>query len=77
MLAVGAASATATPATCVYRGERTFIHIDIEPHQIGKVFPADLGHRGGRQARAWALLAEAQARATAARRRLGERGWPS
>jgi tartronate-semialdehyde synthase len=27
----------------VYRGDRTFIHIDISPQQIGKVFPADLG----------------------------------
>jgi tartronate-semialdehyde synthase len=27
----------------VYRGDRTFIHIDIAPQQIGKVFPADLG----------------------------------
>ncbi len=27
----------------VYRGERKFIHINAEPTQIGKVFPADLG----------------------------------
>src|SRR5512137_1116532 len=27
----------------VYRGERKFIHIDIDPLVIGKVFPADLG----------------------------------
>jgi tartronate-semialdehyde synthase len=27
----------------VYRGDRKFIHIDIAPQQIGKVFPADLG----------------------------------
>ncbi|HML45222.1 MAG TPA: thiamine pyrophosphate-binding protein [Clostridia bacterium] len=27
----------------VYRGERKFIHIDIEPTQIGKVFAPDLG----------------------------------
>ncbi len=27
----------------VYRGERRFIHIDIEPKQIGKVFEPDLG----------------------------------
>ena len=27
----------------VYRGERKFIHIDISPQQIGRVFPADLG----------------------------------
>ncbi len=27
----------------VYRGNRKFIHIDIEPFQIGRVFPPDLG----------------------------------
>lgn len=27
----------------VYRGDRTFIHVDIEPTQIGKVFQPDLG----------------------------------
>jgi tartronate-semialdehyde synthase len=26
-----------------YRGERTFVHVDIEPGQIGKVFEPDLG----------------------------------
>ncbi|GAA1976733.1 glyoxylate carboligase [Amycolatopsis minnesotensis] len=27
----------------VYRGERTFVHVDIEPTQLGKVFGPDLG----------------------------------
>jgi len=27
----------------VYRGDRKFIHVDISPEQIGRVFPADLG----------------------------------
>jgi tartronate-semialdehyde synthase len=27
----------------VYRGERTFVHVDIEPAQIGRVFPPQLG----------------------------------
>lgn len=27
----------------VYRGNRKFIHINIEPHEINKIFPADLG----------------------------------
>ncbi|GAA2383909.1 glyoxylate carboligase [Nonomuraea africana] len=27
----------------VYRGERTFIHVDIEPTQLGRVFEPDLG----------------------------------
>ncbi|MEU6642334.1 glyoxylate carboligase [Saccharomonospora sp. NPDC046836] len=32
-----------TGALDVYRGEREFIHVDIEPTQIGKVFGPDLG----------------------------------
>jgi tartronate-semialdehyde synthase len=32
-----------TGAMDVYRGERKFIHVDISPQQIGRVFPADLG----------------------------------
>ena len=32
-----------TGALDVYRGDRTFIHVDIEPTQIGKVFGPDLG----------------------------------
>ncbi|QTE01797.1 Glyoxylate carboligase [Streptomyces cyanogenus] len=27
----------------VYRGERTFVHVDIEPTQIGRIFPPDYG----------------------------------
>ncbi|MES4890928.1 glyoxylate carboligase [Streptomyces sp. NPDC096012] len=27
----------------VYRGGRTFVHVDIEPTQIGKIFPPDYG----------------------------------
>lgn len=27
----------------IYRGDRKFIHINIEPSEIGKIFPADLG----------------------------------
>ncbi|MFF5552709.1 glyoxylate carboligase [Streptomyces olivaceoviridis] len=27
----------------VYRGDRTFVHVDIEPTQIGKIFPPDYG----------------------------------
>lgn len=27
----------------VYRGSRKFIHINVEPKEIGKIFPADLG----------------------------------
>ncbi|MFE3448011.1 glyoxylate carboligase [Nonomuraea sp. NPDC059194] len=32
-----------TGALDVYRGERTFIHVDIEPTQLGRVFEPDLG----------------------------------
>ena len=32
-----------TGAIDVYRGTRRFIHINIEPSEIGKIFPADLG----------------------------------
>ncbi|NUT45503.1 MAG: glyoxylate carboligase [Thermoactinospora sp.] len=32
-----------TGALDVYRGERQFIHVDIEPTQIGRVFEPDLG----------------------------------
>jgi tartronate-semialdehyde synthase len=27
----------------IYRGERKFIHINVEPSEIGKIFPAELG----------------------------------
>ena len=44
VLAIGARFAERhTGDLAVYRGERKFIHIDIEPTVIGKVFPADLG----------------------------------
>ncbi len=32
-----------TGALPVYRGERKFIHVNIAPSEIGKIFPADLG----------------------------------
>lgn len=32
-----------TGALDVYRGERTFVHVDIEPTQLGRVFEPDLG----------------------------------
>ena len=44
ILAVGARFADRhTGDLDVYRGERTFIQVDIEPYQIGRVFPPDLG----------------------------------
>ncbi|MDR2132213.1 MAG: glyoxylate carboligase [Clostridiales Family XIII bacterium] len=47
----------------VYRGERKFIHVDIEPAQFGRVFPADLNILSDAKIAARALLSEAQARA--------------
>ena len=32
-----------TGAVDVYRGDRKFIHVNIEPREINKIFPADLG----------------------------------
>lgn len=44
VLAIGARFADRhTGDLAVYRGDRKFIHIDIEPFQIGRVFPPDLG----------------------------------
>ncbi|MFG1608932.1 glyoxylate carboligase [Actinoplanes sp. NPDC049265] len=44
VLAVGARFGDRhTGALDVYRGDRRFIHVDIEPTQIGKVFGPDLG----------------------------------
>ena len=44
VLAVGARFGDRhTGALDVYRGQRKFIHVDIEPTQIGKVFEPDLG----------------------------------
>jgi tartronate-semialdehyde synthase len=65
VLAVGARFADRhTGDLDVYRGERKFIYVDVEPTQIGRVFGADLG-----------IVADAklalQALVEAARRRLG------
>ena len=46
----------------VYRGERTFIHIDVDPFQIGRVFPADLGIVADARLALRALLDAAPAR---------------
>lgn len=49
-----------TGALDVYRGERKFIHINIEPREIGKLFPADLGIVADAKKAIAALLAEAK-----------------
>lgn len=49
----------------VYRGDRKFIHVDIEPAQIGKVFQPDLGIVSDAKLAAKALLAEVKARGLA------------
>ncbi|QPP10430.1 glyoxylate carboligase [Streptomyces bathyalis] len=46
----------------IYRGERTFVHVDIEPAQIGKVFEPDLGIVSDAGLFLTALLAEARKR---------------
>jgi tartronate-semialdehyde synthase len=45
-----------------YRGARRFIHIDIEPTQLGKVFEPDLGIVGHARPTLAALVAEARRR---------------
>jgi tartronate-semialdehyde synthase len=49
-----------TGALDVYRGNRTFIHINIEPKEIGKIFPADLGIVADAKKALQALIAEAK-----------------
>lgn len=46
----------------IYRGERTFVHVDIEPGQIGRVFEPDLGIVSDAGLFLTALLAEARKR---------------
>jgi tartronate-semialdehyde synthase len=46
----------------VYKGSRKFIHIDIEPHQIGNVLPADVGIVSDAKGALVALLEEAKKR---------------
>jgi tartronate-semialdehyde synthase len=46
----------------VYRGQRKFIHIDIEPSQIGRVVPVELGIVANVKLALVALLEEAQRR---------------
>jgi tartronate-semialdehyde synthase len=58
VLAVGARFGDRhTGDLAVYRGDRKFIHIDISPQQIGKVFPADLGMVSDARVALAALLA--------------------
>ncbi|MGW4522276.1 glyoxylate carboligase [Amycolatopsis sp. NPDC004378] len=60
----------------VYRGDRKFIHVDIEPTQLGKVFGPDLGIVSDTREFLDALLTALEARETAPRRewvgRIGE-----
>jgi tartronate-semialdehyde synthase len=48
-----------TGAIDVYRGARKFIHVNIDPREIGKIFPADLGIVADAKKAIVALLAEA------------------
>lgn len=49
-----------TGALAVYRGDRKFIHINIEPKEIGKIFEPDLGIVADAKEALTALIAEAQ-----------------
>jgi tartronate-semialdehyde synthase len=61
VMAVGARFADRhTGALDVYRGNRRFIHVDIEPTQIGKVFEQDLGVVGDARLTLAAMLEEAR-----------------
>jgi len=48
----------------VYKGDRKFIHIDIEKKQINKILPADIGIVSDAKLALEALLAEVQSRNT-------------
>ena len=48
-----------TGAIDVYRGGRKFIHVNIEPKEIGKIFPADLGIVSDARKAITALITEA------------------
>jgi len=68
VLAIGARFAERhTGALDVYRGERHFVHIDIEPTQIGRVFAPDLGIAADARLALRALLAAARRRVLAGR----------
>ncbi|MGA6162033.1 glyoxylate carboligase [Amycolatopsis magusensis] len=63
VLAVGARFGDRHTGTLeVYRGTRKFIHVDIEPTQLGKVFPPDLGVVSDAKLFLRALLRMAKAR---------------
>lgn len=55
----------------VYRGDRRFIHVDIEPTQLGKVFGPDLGVVSDTQLFLREMLRQARERAVSP----GFRGW--
>ena len=51
----------------VYRGDRTFVHVDIEPTQIGRVFPPDYSIVSDAKAALEQLVAVARERQAAGR----------
>jgi tartronate-semialdehyde synthase len=68
VLAVGARFADRhTGNLDVYRGDRTFIHVDVEPTQIGRVFGPDLGIVGDAKLTLQALVEGARKRVGAGR----------
>jgi tartronate-semialdehyde synthase len=68
VLAVGARFADRhTGDLDVYRGQRRFIHVDVEPTQIGRVFGPDLGIVADAKLALGALVAAARRRVSAGR----------
>ena len=57
----------------VYRGDRKFIHVDISPEQIGRVFPADLGIVSDSKAALKSLREQARERSAPSRETWTER----
>ncbi|RSM43449.1 glyoxylate carboligase [Actinoplanes sp. ATCC 53533] len=73
VLAVGARFGDRHTGTLdTYRGARTFIHVDVEPTQLGKVFPPDLGVVSDARLFLRAALESARRRAAAPR----SAAWP-
>lgn len=73
VLAVGARFADRhTGDLDVYRGDRTFIHVDVEPTQIGRVFGPDLGIVADAKLALQALIDAARRRSLTGR---GGSGW--
>jgi tartronate-semialdehyde synthase len=69
VLAIGARFADRhTGSLEVYRGERSFVHIDVDPRQLGRVFPPELGIVSDAKLALGELLRQSEGHDGAARR---------